>query len=384
MIYNGYFYPATTWKNKPHVNEQTGVYSGECAFNFIVGNRRAGKSVGVGIFALADYLIYGYRSALIRRFDKNFKDAKSPAMQNFWMKCFPYMDEFYKIVKSDKGLQEMYPLEKIKAANLTGHEIDFKDYHCLIDGKIFCYPIMLNRYDSNKNNEYDNVRNILYDEFIPETTTSGLPDEFTAVANVFDTIARNRPDALKTTGVVFMANAITKTNAFYTELGIDRELRSDTKKIIRPDKGWSLEVVHNSVAEDEVKSSPFGKVLQASPSGRAYLEYSQENVVKDDDSFVEKITGDMRYIATIVYRKKSYAIKLSQSSGLYFFTDEKVDKSFSKTYALTKEDHGELTYLVNPAIRKMLQFYRSFYDQGLMRFNSMRTKEIFLEIYSLL
>lgn len=384
MIYNGYFYPAVTWKNKPHQVESTGEIEGDCAYNFIVGNRRAGKSVGVGIFALADYLIYGYRSALIRRFDKNFKDAKSPAMQNFWMKSFPYLDEFYNVVKSDQGLQRLYPLDRIEAAHLSDHEISFKDYHALIDDKIFCYPIMLNRYDANKNNEYENVRNILYDEFIPETATSGLSDEFTAVANVVDTISRGREHALETTGVVFMANAVTKTNAFYRELEIDKVLRPDTKKIIRPDKGWSIEVVHNDVAEEEVKSSPFGRVLQSSPSGRAYLEYSQENIVKDNMDFVERLGGEMSYILNLVYDKKIYAIKLCKSAGIYYFTDDAVEENYSRTYALTKEDHGLTTYLINPVIRKELSFYRSYYDQGLMRFNSMRAKNIFLEIYSLL
>lgn len=382
MIRNGYYYPDFIWKNKPHRLETKGEYVGDTVYNFVVGNRRAGKSVGVGIFALADFIMFGYKSALIRRYDKNFRDSKAPAMQSFWGKSFPHLHEFPDIVKSDIKLQEIYPLELVESLNFREHEIDFRDYHCYIDGELFCYPVMLNKYDDNKNNIFENVHNILYDEFIPETGRSGLSNEFNAVANIYDTIARGRPHALETTGVIFMANSVTDTNEFYVNLKIDQELRSDTKRLYRPERGWCLEVVRNQTAEEEIKNSAFGKMLMSCDAGQSYLNYSQENVVQDDQSFVERIGGDMRYIANFTVDKNVYALK--QNELCYYFTDDGVDKNFGKNYALTKEDHTMDTLLISGPLKKMLSYYRSCYDYGLMRFNSMRSKKVFLAIYHLL
>ena len=55
MIKNGYYYPDWIWKHKLHKNEETGEYEGECTYCFIEGNRRAGKTVGVGIYTLNDF-----------------------------------------------------------------------------------------------------------------------------------------------------------------------------------------------------------------------------------------------------------------------------------------------------------------------------------------
>ena len=68
MIKDGYYYPDLIWKHKLHKDEKTGEFVGDCAFCFIEGNRRAGKSVGVGIYALQDYFKYGYQTALVRRY----------------------------------------------------------------------------------------------------------------------------------------------------------------------------------------------------------------------------------------------------------------------------------------------------------------------------
>lgn len=384
MIRNGYYYPDWVWKNKPHVIESTGEFQGDCCFNMIVGNRRGGKSVGVGIFAIADFLLYGYKSVLIRRYDKHFSNSKAPAMQNFWKKCWNFREEFFEVVKSDEKLQEIYPLELIKKTDFVEHELEFRDCHALIDGEIFCYPVMLNKFDDNKNNEYVNVHNILYDEFIPETATSGLKDEFRAVANVFDTIARGRDHALETTGIVLMANAITNTNDFYTQFKVDRELRSDTKRLFRPERGWLLEVVHNEIAENEVRQSPFGKALASTVQGREYLGYSQGNITYDDNSFIDRLSGDLVYVLNLKYDKTTYALKLHEESGMYYLTDEGVDKDFKRLYAITRDDHGEGSILLSGLQKKALSGYKAYFDQGLFRFNSLRTKNSFLEIYSYL
>lgn len=376
MIKNGFYYPDYLWKKTCHMNEVTGEAEGDCAFGFAVGNRRAGKSVGIGIFAIADFLLYGYQTVLVRRYKDDFKKKK--AMENFWQKSWPYIKEFPDIVKGDVKLQEMYPLELVQNFNWEEHTIDFKDDHCFVDGKPFSFPCALNKFNDFKNEVFTNIHKLIYDEFVTEDG-SRMDKEVFALYNVLDTAARGRENALSTTSVIFISNSITNVNDFYTELGIDRELRADTKRLYRPERGYVLEKIMNKVAADEMTSSPIAKAMQGAV-GQQYLGYSQSNEIKDDESFVERMTGEYRYILNFRYDSTVYALKYYIDSGYYYFTDDGID-STRETIALQREDHTLDTILITTVLRQRLSAAKAFYGIGYMRFNSMRAKTVFLDMY---
>lgn len=381
MILNGYYYPVDQWVNKIHKNEVTGEYEGFACDNYIVGNRRGGKTVGVGIFSLADYLIYGYKSVLVRRFEKNFSDSKKPAMESFWRKAWPHKAEFPAVVRACPALQKMYPLELVDKIDWNAHEISFQEGHkCYIDGELFCYPASLNLFDDYKQADYFDVHNILYDEFVSENGER-LQNEVEALNNLYDSFARHRADALKTTAIIYMSNSITDANQFFTELGIDKEIRKDTKKLLRPEAAYTYEKVFNEVAAEELEDSAFGKKLKAGPRGRDYLGYSQGNETKDDMSFVKKLSGDFHYIANIRFNGKIYALKRHVKTGFHYFTDDKIDKQFPACYAMTPDDHTDGTWIMPLETRKRFRMYKELYQAGRMLFNSMRTKNVWLDVY---
>ena len=377
MIKNGHYYPDYIWKNTIHKIEHTGEYQGDCALAFCVGNRRAGKSVGIGIFAIADFLLFGYQTVLIRRYKDDF--VKKKAMEKFWMKAWPWIKEFPEIVKGDVKLQEIYPLDLVESFNWNEHTIDFLENKCLIDGREFSFPCSLNMYNDFKNENFFNVHRLIYDEFVAEDG-SRLNNEVFALFNVYDTAARGREDALKSTSVVFISNSITNTNDFYTELGIDRELRTDTKRLHRPKRGYVLEKVMNNEAADEMANSAIAAAMQGAV-GQRYLGYSQNNEVKDDESFVERLDGNMRYLMNFRYDNKLYALKFDMSNNLYYFTDDGVDEHMKNTYALTRDDHTLDTVLISSQLKLRLVSVKTMYGAGGMRFNSMRSKAVFLEMY---
>lgn len=381
MIKNGYFYPVDQWLNKIHKVEPTGEYEGFAVDNYIVGNRQAGKTVGVGIFCIADFLCYRYCSVLVRRFEKHFRDAQKPAMESFWLKAWNYIEEFPKLVHEDPRLQKLYPLELVDNIDWKAHQIEFADGHkAFIDGELFCYPASLNLFDDYKQADYFNVHNILYDEFVSENGER-LANEVEALNNLYDSFARNREDALETTAIIYMSNSITDANQFFTEMGIDKEIRKDTKKLNRPEKAYTYEKVYNEVVADKIQNSAFGKKLMAGPRGRDYLGYSQGNEVKDDMSFVERLKGNFDYIVNFRIDGKLYALKRHQESCTYYFTDENVNRNFPTCFALTLDDHTSNTFLMSPEIRKRFVVYKGYYQCGYMRFNSMRTKNVFMEVY---
>ena len=358
MIKNGYYYPDWIWKNKLHKNEETGEYEGNCVYNFIEGNRRAGKSVGVGIYALQDFFRYGYKCVLLRRFLKDFENSNKPAMENFWSKSWPFCPE------------------------AEGHELSFDGHAAYIDGVLFCYPVAINLFNEYKNSNFDNVHTIIYDEFMTEQG-SRLKGEVFAVYNLYDTIARGRDDALQTTSVVFISNVVSSVNDFHTEFGIDRELRRDTKRLYRPEQGYCLEVVKNEIVADAMTSSPIGRLMASGKTGREYLGYAQDNQFKDNRDFVKKLStqGEM-YLYNITHEGKMYAVRFLPSLGYYYITDTAVNKEWIRNYALTTDDHTVNTIVITAGpLKNSMKILKNAYNSGQLYFNSMRAKQMFADIY---
>ena len=382
MILNGFYYPNKIWKNKLHTIESTGAPGGSALLSFIVGNRRGGKSVGVGIFAIADFLCYGYKSVLLRRYIREFEDSKAPAMENFWQKSFPFISEFPSVVAKDEELKKLYPREVLDKVNWNPdeHELTFQGHTAYIDGIQFCFPVAINLFNKAKNSNFPDVHNIIYDEFIAEDG-SRLSGEVNAIYNIYDTIARGRPDALQSTGIIFISNAVTYNNDFFTELKLDREIRKDTKYILREDRAAQVEIVTNEIVSNSILTSAFGKALQFGAVGQLYLGYSQGNAVKDDKSFLSRPSGAKKYLCNIKYDGNFYAF-YSLESGGYYMTDDEIQENFPVSYALRREDHAGKTILLTGNLRTIVRKYKEAYNAGLLCFNSLRSKSAFMELYS--
>ena len=401
MILNGYFYPDKQWLNAPHRIEPSGYYeedsfTGERIFHgdyegdtlghFIQGNRKAGKTVGVGIFLIADFLLYGYQCALVRRYKDDFD--KDKAMETFFMKAWPYRAEFPKVIAKHPKLQKLYPLDLVNNFNWMEHEISFQNNQCFIDDKIMAYPAVLYGKGPTSFKEmgpFSNIHKIIYDEFIPEKDAPVIHDEVRKWSIIAETCARGRKDALKTFGAIFISNTVTDDHQWAKEYNFKEVARKDTHYFtINKKKGYSLEKVENTIVSEEMQSSAFGTFLMGSPQGQAYLDYSQSNKTQDDFSFVEKLSGDMRYLFNIKYCDDIYCMKYDVKNNLYYFTDEGVDKEYKNSYATTREDHSLNTTLITTVLRKRMMGIKLAYGSGQMRFNSIMSKNVFMDIYPLL
>lgn len=379
MIINGFYYPIEIWGKKLHEYVKGGG-SGDCALCFCIGNRKAGKSVGIGLFALLDFFCYEYKTALIKRYMRNFEDKKRPAMENFWAKCWNYLDELPEIVTRSPLLSALYPPDVMRRVdfNSTKHELTFEAHTAFIDGNILSYPVALNLFNDYKNSNFENVHTIIYDEFISEDGNV-LPGEVSAFYNIYDTIARGRENALNTTAGIFISNAITLNSPFFVELGIDREIRKDTKRLYRPNSAYYFEIVNNEIAANEMLKSPIARAMKTGEAGRAYLGYSQSNAFKDNKDFIgEKPQGMGICLYGFKIDQKIYYLWIYDDEQI-FFTD-RMGRNDTPIYAITTDDHGIDTTLLrgNSAIKYHI---KKAYDQRRVIFDSVRAKSAFIEIY---
>lgn len=370
MIKNSHYYPDWIWKNKVHFNEETGIYEGNAAICVIEGNRFGGKSVGVGIYALMDYFKYGYRSCFVTRYKDDMEDSKILPLESFWKKC-------WRFINSDEN----------RVPDIDAHDLTFKGHYAYIDGELFCYPASLSVSGKTKTADFDNVRNIIFDEYVSEDNRE-LPEEVTCIYRLYDTIARGREDALQTTGMIFISNCFTKSSTLKEELGISREVRKDTKRLDRGEaKGWIYERVLNQAVAENYNNSPIAKAQMCGDIGQSYLGYAQNNEFKDNENFVQvkPPKGNFVYMCNMSYMGNVYAIKYYPKESKYYFTDEGIDENFISHYAMTRDDHSfNTTLIMDKRIKDKLNQYKLHFGVGNFLFSSLKTKAVFMDIYKYL
>lgn len=115
MIKNGHYYPDWIWRNKLHYNYESGEYEGACAFAYIEGNKRGGKSVGVGIYALVDWFKHREKCVYICRYQDDIENSGVLPVESFWKKC-------WRFVNSDE----------IRVPDIEDHELTFKGHKAYI------------------------------------------------------------------------------------------------------------------------------------------------------------------------------------------------------------------------------------------------------------
>ena len=102
--------------------------------------------------------------------------------------------------------------------------------------------------------------------------------------------------------------------------------------------------------------------------------------MNDNDAFVEKITGIGKYIATIKYNGKSYAIKEFQKQGI-IYCDNRADESFPFRLAVTTEDHN-VNYVMLQNNMLFIDRMRYFFERGCFRFKDLSCKNAIISMLS--
>lgn len=173
-------------------------------YNLIIGERSNGKTYSVKMEMLKAYAKSGAQSALIRRWDEDFKGARGSNM-------------FSDIVENGE-------LQKIFGDKYTGiiyyrHAwyltyIDENTKKPVKEIEPFCYAFALTAMEHDKSTSYPKVKIILFDEML--TRKQYLPDEFILFMNVLSTIIRTRDDVI----IYMLGNTVSHFSPYFGEMGL--------------------------------------------------------------------------------------------------------------------------------------------------------------------
>lgn len=247
-------------------------------------------------------------------------------------------------------------------------------YHELFLNEVSCgYALTMNNADGIKKNShlFSDVVRIMFDEFQSESSHY-CDNELTKFQSVHTSIARGNGEQTRYVPVIMLSNPVSIINPYYVELGISERLRSDTK-FLRGD-GYVLEQGYVKSASDAQKQSGFNRAFSRSD----YNAYSAECVyLNDNTAFIDKITGSNRYLATLKYQDRCYAIRQYDELGIVY-CDDRPDMSYKFKITVTTQDH-EINYVMLKSNDLFISNLRYYFERGCFRFKDLRCKEAVLK-----
>lgn len=341
----------------PWVNfKRTASYN--ALFNFLYGSRGVGKTYGA-----LEWQITHHLTAI--------RNGAEP-----WE--FVYLrrlkTELKKLTSQQNGrlfdaIQKQFPDHNLKAEGdvLT------------CDNRLLGYGIALSTASTLKSDNFVNVKEIIFDEFIIDNTRiyHYLPDEVTKFLDAYETIARPMKNSTrKPVRVWFLANAVTINNPYFTEWNLYPPQNGDIQRFGKT-KDMLVQNCRNELHSELKKSSRFGQMI----AGTHYADYAYDNEwLLDDTSFVESKPQSALYYMSLRYKSNWLGIWFDPLQMVYYVSKD-YDKQYPVKYSATTNDHRPNTLLFSrgksqPYIKTII----AAYERGAMRYESVKLKAWFRDI----
>lgn len=315
-------------------------------------NRSAGKTTYFSRWCVKRFIEKGEKFALIYRFNYELDDCADKFFKDIGNLFFPNM-----------------VMESKRRASGIFHQL-------YLDGKNCGYAISLNSCDQLKkySHLFSDVQRILFDEFQSENNHY-CNDEVKKFISVHTSIARGDGKQIRYVPVIMLSNPVSIINPYYVEMHISERLRDNTK-FLKGD-GYVLEQGFVESASRSMLASGFNRAF----SDNDYISYSAQCVyLNDSKAFIDKPTGNSRYLATLKYDGKDYGLREYVDMGI-IFCDDKPDATFKYKITVTTDDH-EINYVMLKRNDIFLTNMRYFFERGCFRFKNLKCKEVILRSLS--
>lgn len=318
-------------------------------FNFVIGNRSAGKSFFWKRYCINMWLKKKEKYVYVRRYQADLD-----------MVCPTLFDDM-----------------KIK---FPDNEIRVEGDKIYIDNVVAGYAIPVSKFTKYKSVSMEDVTTILFDEFLPEDgrylggrEKPMLEPEL--CLNFYQTVGRGYKKPIRENlRFIFIANAVTKNNPYFRYFKIDRELCDDAKFISRT--GYTVQIVNQETVTNAIQKTEFGKLI----SGTRYGEYALTNdYILDETAFIESKPKGTHYpLYIVVCDGVEYLFIQYPDLGIWYITEQlgNTDTSYLPRYSIKLSDHTA-NYVNLDMLGVRLKRLRGLYALGAVRFSSIQAKRFF-------
>ena len=327
-----------------------------CPISIACGVRSVGKTYYYKKRCIKRFINNGYTWAYLRRYDEQLK--KQLQEKGFF---------------SDLIANNEFPHHDIRV-NGRIMEIkreDEKNFHTF--GEFFA----LNAFENKKGANDAAMHDIVLDEFIKSKGMSRyLSNEVDALYDVWETFDR-KEDRIKLT---MLGNAIDMINPYFLEWGIS--ITEGMPEYTRWHRGTvALQITEGS---EEFKKRGDESNIAKVTRGSSYDAMSRYNSFGNlsDDFVVKALPVSAKCMYGLSFQGHMYTVWNDSKAGEYYVMKARKPKN-TMVFALTRDDMRPNIIMLERS-SKLLQMLSRMYRYGYCFFDSVRTREQFLNILQLL
>lgn len=242
------------------------------------------------------------------------------------------------------------------------HSFEAKNRNLYIDDKLAGFAFSLTTAATLKSTPFPDVGWIIFDEFIIDKGFQRyLPNEVESFLEMYSTISR-----LRDVRVIFLSNAITVTNPYFTYFDID----------VVNDKEFftSAEIVVQLVKNDDyanaVYETRFGRLVKDTN----YAAYSIENkFLRDSSEFIAKRSTEATLIFNLHTSHDVYGVWYDYKTGIYNVSRD-YNPDFIVNYSTGEQAHTEGTEMITKRRPFLYEQFISAYLKGRATFETIQVK----------
>ena len=189
-------------KRKREYYSLSRILSRHATYNVIFGERSNGKTFACLRLGIERYVKDGSQTALIRRWDTDYKGKNGQTM--------------YDALESTGVIADITEGEWTGAYYYSGrwYLCRYEEGARVKDDRPFAYAFAISTGEHDKSTSYPDIRTVVFDEFL--TRSSYLPNEFILYMNLLSTIIRDRNDV----SIFMLGNTVNKFCPYFAEMGL--------------------------------------------------------------------------------------------------------------------------------------------------------------------
>lgn len=326
----------------------------------MIGGKGIGKTFGLRKALIERYLKHGYRFAEFARSKEECKTVASGYFDKLQQVGF-FQDYLFKTEKNT-GYIARKPPEDEKP-----------------EWEPICYFVALTNFQMEKKRTFSNVKAVINDEFIIDSRDRYrryLPNEFSILANLLDTVFRQQPDDSAPYRVYLLANAVDFTCPYLRDLGINQLFDYGYRWF--NDKHTLMHYVPPMDADLRRENTLVGRMLAGHEESR--IIFDNEFAVPDSGDIAEK-PHNARFAFGLVFMGTRYGVWSDIKAGYYYITGY-IPANSSNVYALTKKD-STVDFRAISTASDLLKSIAGIYYVGGLRYESAAIRESFFKVLAL-
>lgn len=247
-----------------------------------------------------------------------------------------------------------------------------------IDWHIIGYFIAMTDAQKHKKKTFKKVRRIVLDEAIIERSDrfhNYLPNEFATLADIVDTVSRERADTDSIRPRVYLlGNACDFGNPYFGNYGVTSDLKFGYRWFAG--KTFLLHYVDaDEYAREKLRGTVAGRMLAGSDAGKVSAMNQFTGLSND---FVEKKPKHARFLFAIRFNGDYFGVWVDYMNGFYYVT-EKYPKDAKAIYYFSNED-AKVNYIAARKTSRLFQTFAEVYYMGCLRYENVDIKRRFYDV----